>query len=215
GGGKIPEMKVWGPPGIERMTRLLIDDDGVFGPDLIARTNHPLSMDVYRNRGGQGERARPAPILRELRSGEVVEENGWTLTVASVPHVQPYLVCYGYRLDTAAGSFVYSGDSGPSKAMEKLAAGADVLVHMCQHITGTEPSEAYAKGCMGHMELARLGAKTGVRNLVMSHMLLQLDVPGVRESLIAEMKSVYKGNLIWGEDLMEVPVAAPVPAQMD
>ncbi|MGH6621949.1 MAG: MBL fold metallo-hydrolase, partial [Alphaproteobacteria bacterium] len=58
GGGKIPEMKVWGPPGLSRMTRLLIDDDGVFGPDLIARTNHPLSMDVYRNRGGQGERAR-------------------------------------------------------------------------------------------------------------------------------------------------------------
>jgi ribonuclease BN (tRNA processing enzyme) len=145
----------------------------------------------------------------------VVETKDWRLTVASVPHVQPYLVCYGYRLDTAEGSFVYSGDAGPSTAMEKLAAGADVLVHMCQHITGTEPSEAYAKGCMGHMELARLGAKTGVRTLVMSHMLLQLDVPGVRERLIAEMKGVYPGNLIWGEDLMEIPLKDPTPAKMD
>jgi ribonuclease BN (tRNA processing enzyme) len=215
GGGKIPELQVLGPPGIERMTHLLIDDDGVFGPDLIARTNHPLSMDVYRNRGGQGERARPAPEIRELRSGDVVERKDWTLTVASVPHVQPYLVCYGFRLDTPEGSFVYSGDSGPSTAMEKLAAGADVLVHMCQHITGTEPSEAYAKGCMGHLELARLGAKSGVRTLVMSHMLLQLDVPGVRERLIAEMKAIYDGNLIWGEDLMEIPIGDPAPARMD
>jgi ribonuclease BN (tRNA processing enzyme) len=99
--------------------------------------------------------------------------------------------------------------------MEKLADGADVLVHMCQHITGTEPSAEYAKGCMGHLELARLGAKTGVRNLVMSHMLLQLDVPGVRERLIAEMKAIYDGNLIWGEDLMEVPIGNPAPAKMD
>jgi len=215
GGGKIPEMTVYGPPGIERMTRLLIDDDGVFGPDLIARTNHPLSMDVYRNRGGQGERARPAPVVKELRSGDTVEENGWKLTVASVPHVQPYLVCYGFRLDTPQGSFVYSGDCGPCRAMETLADNADVLVHMCQYITGTEPSEEYTKGCMGHMELAELGARAGVRNLVMSHMLLQMDVPGVRERLIAEMKEVYQGNLIWGEDLMQVPVTDPAPAKMD
>lgn len=215
GGGRIPELKVYGPPGMERMTGLLIDDDGVFGPDLIARTSHALSMDVYRNRGGKGERARPKPAVHELRSGDTVEENGWTLTVASVPHVQPYLVCYGFRLDTPEGSFVYSGDCGPCRAMETLADNADVLVHMCQYITGTEPSEEYTKGCMGHMELAELGAKAGVRNLVMSHMLLQMDVPGVKERLIAEMSEVYKGNLIWGEDLMEVPIADPAPAKMD
>ncbi len=215
GGGKIPELKVYGPPGMARTTGLLIDDDGVFGPDLIARTNHALSMEVYRNRGGEGERARPAPVVAELRSGDTVEENGWKLTVASVPHVQPYLVCYGFRLDTPEGSFVYSGDCGPCTAMEKLATGADVLVHMCQYITGTEPSEAYTKGCMGHRELAELGAKTGVRTLVMSHMLLQMDVPGVKEKLIAEMQEIYKGNLFWGEDLMQVPLGDPVPARMD
>jgi ribonuclease BN (tRNA processing enzyme) len=99
--------------------------------------------------------------------------------------------------------------------MENLSDGADVLVHMCQYITGMEPSDAYPKGCMGHMDLAQLGAKSGVRNLVMSHMLLQLDVPGVKEQLISEMKAVYDGNLIWGEDLMEVPLTAPKPAKMD
>lgn len=215
GAGQIPELQVYGPPGIERMTNLLIDDDGVFGPDLIARTKHPLSLDVYRNRHGEGDRARPSPVVHELRSGDTVEENGWKLSVASVPHVQPYLVCYGFRLDTAEGSFVYSGDCGPCTAMEKLSDGADVLVHMCQYITGTEPSEEYTKGCMGHLELAQLGAKSGVRNLVMSHMLLQLDVPGVKERLISEMKSIYDGNLIWGEDLMEVPLKDPTPAKMD
>ena len=49
----------------------------------------------------------------------------------------------------------------------------------------------------------------------MSHMLLQMDVPGVKERLIAEMREIYKGNLIWGEDLMQVPLEDPVPAKMD
>jgi len=42
-----------------------------------------------------------------------------------------------------------------------------------------------------------------------------MDVPGIRERLISEMKEVYKGNLIWGEDLMEIPLADPTPAKMD
>jgi hypothetical protein len=29
------------------------------------------------------------------------------------------------------------------------------------------------------------------------------------------MREVYKGNLIWGEDLMEVPLTDPSPAKMD
>ncbi len=45
--------------------------------------------------------------------------------------------------------------------------------------------------------------------------LMQLDVPGVRERLIGEMKEIYDGNLIWGEDLMVVPVDDPAPAKMD
>jgi hypothetical protein len=42
-----------------------------------------------------------------------------------------------------------------------------------------------------------------------------MDVPGVRERLIREMAEIFKGNLFFGEDLMEIPVAAPGPRKLD
>jgi ribonuclease Z len=59
---------------------------------------------------------------------------------------------------------------------------------------------------MGHLELAGLGHRENVKNLVVSHVLEQMDVPGVRERLILEMTEIYKGNLFFGGDLMEIPV---------
>ena len=212
--GHLPELKAYGPPFLARMTELLIGEDGVFGPDIEARCKHQLSVETYEWRGGVAPRTGPAPEIRELRSGDTIEENGWSVTTRSVIHVQPYLICYGYRLETSEGSFAYSGDTGPCEGMSKLAEGADVLVHMCQYISGTEPSPAYAKGCMGHLELAALGQSAGVKNLVVSHVLEQMDVPGVRERLIQEMGEIYDGNIFFGEDLMEIPVGSPAEAPM-
>jgi ribonuclease Z len=213
--GTLPELMVYGPPHIQRMTDLIIGENGIFGPDLKARTEHQLSIDVFETRGGIPPRALPAPAVTELRSGDTVEGDGWKVTARSVVHVQPYLICYGFRLDSDEGSFAYSGDTGPCTAMEKLSDGVDVLVHMCQHLTGTEPSPAYAKACMGHLELAALGQKANVRNLVVSHTLSRMEVPGVREQVIREMAEIYGGNLFFGEDLMEIPVVDPQPTKMD
>lgn len=215
GAGRLPELEVLGPPGIARMTELLIGEDGVFGPDLEARTRHPLSVVIYEARGGVAPRPRPAPAVTELDSGQTLETAHWRLSCASVRHVQPYLHCYGYRLETDEGVFVYSGDTGPCKAMERLARDADVLVNMCHYISGTELGKEFAEGCMGHLELAELGAAAGVRNLVVSHVTEQMDVPGVRERILREMGERYAGNLYFGEDLMEIPLHGPAPRKLD
>ena len=215
GANRVPELKVIGPPGTAHLTDRLIGEDGAFGPDLRARTEHPLSVMVYAARGGVGPRPRPAPEVRELASGEVVESDHWRLTCASVRHVQPFLHCFGYRLETDDGVFVYSGDTGPCKAMERLARGADVLVNMCHYLSGTELGPEFAEGTMGHLELADLGAAAGVRNLVVSHVTEQMDVPGVRERILREMSERYAGNLFFGDDLMEIPLAGPAPRKLD
>ena len=128
-------------------------------------------------------------------------------------HAQPILECFGYRLEADGASFAYSGDAGPCKAMEELAQDCDVLVHMCHFISGTALNPEFDKRNMGHLELARLGQRAGVRNLVASHITEQMDVPGVRERLIREMSAIYTGNLFFGEDLMEIPVGAPGAAE--
>ncbi|NCF29046.1 MAG: MBL fold metallo-hydrolase [Gammaproteobacteria bacterium] len=215
GAGSVPELKVYGPPFITRMTELLIAEDGVLGPDIEARTAHPLSQVIFEARGGHLPRERPRPVVTELLSGDVAEGDGWRVTARSVRHVQPHLDCYGYRLECADGVFVYSGDSGPCKAMEELARGCDVLVHMCHYLSGTELGKEFAEGCMGHLELAALGRDASVKNLVLSHLTEQMDRPGVRERIVREMSEIYSGNLFLGEDLMKIPVAGPEAGKLD
>jgi len=215
GGGRIPELNVYGPAHTARMTELIIGEGGIFGPDLAARTELPMSQAVHVARGGTLPRRKPAPVVRELNSGQSVDCDGFSVTARSVIHAQPVLECFGYRLEAQGASFAYSGDAGPCKAMQQLAQQCDVLVHMCHYISGTGLNAEFEKRNMGHLELAGLGAEAGVRNLVASHITEQMDVPGVKERLIKEMSAIYPGNLFFGEDLMTIPVTAPAPAKLD
>lgn len=198
-----------------RMTELIIADDGIFGPDLRARTELPMSIDVFVARGGTPPRRKPEPVVREVKSGEVIECGTFTVEARAVIHAQPVLECFAYRLDHEGASFVYSGDAGPCAAMAELARNCDVLVHMCHFLSGTALSAEMEKRNMGHLELAQLAKDADVRNLVVSHVTEQMDLPGIRERIIREMAKIYAGNLFFGEDLMEVPTGDPVPRRLD
>ena len=215
GAGRIAELRVYGPAYTARMTEAIIGDGGLFAPDLAARTELRMSQDVYVARGGTLPRHKPKPVVHEIRSGDVIDCGGFLVHARSVLHAQPFLECFGYRMEADGCSFAYSGDAGPCKSMELLARGCDVLVHMCHFISGTALSPEMDKHNMGHLELARLGHAAGVRNLVVSHVTEQMDVPGVRERLIREMSALYAGNLFFGEDLMEIPVGAPAAARLE
>jgi len=206
GAGKLPELNVYGPPPLKLVTRALFEEGGAFWPDLVARTEHMCSISIYRARGGEGERRKPVPIVTELRPNDTVSGGNWTVRAVGVAHFGPQLVSYGYRLDSPEGSFVYSGDSGPCASMERLAQGCDVLVHMCHYLSGTQLCPEFAESCMGHLELARLGQKAGVKTLVLSHVTEQIDQPGVRERVVREMSEIYKGNLVFGDDCLEIPI---------
>ena len=215
GAGRIPELNVYGPAHTARLTELIVGENGIFGPDLAARTELPMSQAVFEARGGKLPRAKPRPVVREIGNGDTVEGEGFRVHARSVIHAQPVLECFGYRLEAEGASFAYSGDAGPCKAMQVLAQDCDVLVHMCHFISGTALNAEFDKRNMGHLELARLGEEAKARNLVASHITEQMDVPGVKERLIREMSQVYGGNLFFGEDLMKIPVRGPAPAKLD
>jgi ribonuclease Z len=204
GAAQVPELKVYGPTPIKRLVERLIGPDGVFGPDIEARTKRDASLHVYRTRGGQEPRRPPAPEVTELGKTDVVETERWRVQAVEVPHAQPHLTWLGLRLDSDEGSMVYTGDTGPSKALEKLAEGCDVLIHMCSHISGSVDNHATRTGTSGHLEAAHTAAAAGARCLVASHIYNQFDLPGVRERVIAEMARIYNGVIVFGEDLMEL-----------
>src|SRR4029079_6047632 len=123
----IPDLEVYGPPPIKRMTDLLFGEDGVYGPDIRARGEHRSSIDQLVRRGGTAPRKRPAPRVREIHAGDVVEGKGWKLTAGRAIHVQPFLECLAFRRDAPDGSLCYTGDSGASDDIVALAKGCDVL----------------------------------------------------------------------------------------
>jgi len=215
GGGRVPELKVFGPAPLRQVTERFFAEDGAFGPDLRARTQDECSLDLYRARGSTGARQRPAPTVTELSPSDVVTDEGWEVRVAPVTHFAPYLTSYAYRLNHQDRSFVYSGDTGPTESLVRLAASCDVLVHMCHYLTGTEPSAAFARSCTGHLELARMARDADVKTLVLSHITEQIDRSGVRERVTSEMAEIFKGNILFGSDLLEVPVAGIAVGKLD
>ena len=216
GANLVPDLKVFGPPPLARMTEQLFGDGGVFDPDITARVKHQGSIDIFEARGGTAPRPRPAPEVTEIKPGDVIEGHGWRVTVGEASHVQPYLECYGFRLDSDDGSLCYSGDSGAvCPDIVKLATGVDVLIHMTHYRTGTEPTQIYRAVCGNHIDTAEVARQAGCKTLVLSHMLEQIDQPGIREQIMREMMAIYNGDIIWGEDLMVIPIGGPHMAKME
>ena len=73
GAGNVPELVVYGPSYTARMTDLLFGDQGVFEPDLAARTQYPGSLAFmkpaaeFRPGGGRSRWSRLCSTVRSSR----------------------------------------------------------------------------------------------------------------------------------------------------
>ncbi len=204
GAGRIPELQVYGPPPIARMTEALFGEGGVYAPDIRARVLHPSSLDVFMARGGTPPRRPPAPHVTEVRAGSVVNGPDWTVTVGQAAHVQPYLECVAFRLDSREGSICYSGDSGECEALVELARGCDVLIHMNHYLAGTPAADAFRDVGGNHLANAALAARAGVGMLVLTHVPPDLDTPAARDRIMRETEQRFAGRVVWGEDLLTI-----------
>ena len=214
--GKRPELKIYGPSPIKRITETLLGPDGLLGPDLEARVNHQASKDVFVARGGTLPRRKPAPEVTELKRGDLFEGNGWRMRIGEAQHHQPLLNCFNFRLETEAGTLAYSGDSGgvPDSLVE-IARDCDMLIHMCHFPSGVEPTAEFRRTTGSHMDAAEVARRAGAKLLVLSHMTPLVDRPGVKEKILVDVARVYPGPVILGEDLMEVPFAVSYPTRID
>lgn len=206
GVGKIPELQVYGPSPTAHMSHQLFSADGAFGPDLAARTQHAGSHFIYEARGGVMPRRPPHPQVRQVGHGDDIQTDGWSLQVAEVVHVQPQLTCLAYRLTTPEATIVFGGDTAPVERLTELSRDADVLLHMCHFLNGVVTDERLTSCCSGHLDAARTARDAGVKTLVLVHLTEQLETPGVRERVLYEVGGIFDGQVILGEDLLEVPL---------
>ena len=67
-------------------------------------------------------------IARDITEGLVYENNGVKVTAIEVDHY-PIQPSYGYRIEYAGRSVVYSGDTRFSEHLIECAQGTDVIIH--------------------------------------------------------------------------------------
>jgi hypothetical protein len=152
-----------------------VGEDGIFGPDLAARTELPIEPGRVRGARRHAAARKPRPVVREAeerRRGRL-QGDGFTYSARAVLHAQPILECFGYRLE-ADGASLPIRRRGPCRSDGRARTRCDVLVHMCHFISGTALNREFDKRNMGHLELAALGRDANVRNLVASHITEQM-----------------------------------------
>lgn len=193
----LPDLVVYGPTHTQKMTELLFGAEGVYGPDIANRSTNPA-------------RRRPEPHVREVADGAMVETGKWRVRVAEVVHCQPELTCLAYRLEAGQQSIVFGGDTAPTSALTELAQSADVLIHMCHFLNGEETNERVMFICSGHLDAARTARDANVGTLILTHLTGPLDAPGVDERILREVRDIFAGHVIVGEDLMEISMNAVV-----
>ena len=198
-GGK--PLRVHGPAPIGEITNKLFGRDGVFAHDLRARTELVQSQQVWVDRGGTLPRAWPAPDVTEIEPGFTLEENGWRLCSCEVPHAQPELMCMGFALEHDGRKFVYSGDTGPSEALEKLTTGADLLLHWCYRLDGEHLHPMLDAMSPTPGDTAAMAQRAGVKRLVITHFRAHMDTPRRHTAALEAMQAAFDGPSDIAEDL--------------
>ena len=199
--GLSSRVDTWGPPPLERMTRLFLE-----------MNQSDIDIRIANER-----RVPLAPLVRvhELRDGGgVMADDKVKVTAALVDH-PPVVPAFAYRFDAADRSIVISGDTAPSQSLVKLAAGADVLVHSVMYppaidrLVARVPNAATLKASiLAHQTSAedagRIARDAGVKTLVLSHLVPPDDDTVTDAMWLDAARRHFRGTVIVGKDLLEV-----------
>ena len=117
--------------------------------------------------------------------GETVQLGPFTVTVALMDHP---VECYAMRIEAGGKVLVYSGDTGPSEALNRLAEGADLFLCEASFVESkTNPPHLHLTG----KEAGEAAATAGVGRLLLTHIPAWTD----RAEVEADAKSAWDGPL--------------------
>lgn len=204
---------VFGPPGTDAFVGHLFEN-GAFATDIRARAAYPkrqANLHVLR------------PEIRTVTPGLVYEDEHLRVLAEPADHIPPDVCeCYAFRFEAGGKSFVYSSDTRPVDAIERLATGADLLVHDCTFPrSALEFRDKVGVGTSAHTSPADLGAlaaRAGVKALVpyhfghfdttnpvlrkhlAIHMPINLAGPDLLDEVVSDIRRFYDGPVHLARD---------------
>lgn len=191
----------WGPPPLEKMTRLFFEMNAAdIDIRIIDEDRVPLVPLVHVHELSDG--------------GRVMRDDNLAVTATLVDH-PPVVPAFAYRFDASDRSIVVSGDTLPCDNLIRLADGADVLVHEALYVPALDrlaarvPNGAALKrSILSHHtpveEAGRVARAAGVKKLVLSHF-VPADDPAVTDQMWLDAARVhFSGEVILGKDLLAI-----------
>ncbi|MHA1784931.1 MAG: MBL fold metallo-hydrolase [Candidatus Helarchaeota archaeon] len=133
--------------------------------------------------------------LHELKDGDKLSfDEDFLISAVKVPHDEHSLA---FLISKNNYKIVYSGDTGYSENLIRLATNVDILIHECSIL-----DKDARKGHVTPSELASISLRSNVKQLILTHFYPTCD------SHLEEIKSIIKkefnGTLILGKDEEEI-----------
>ena len=206
-------LTIYGPPG----TRQIVEG-------LIAACAVPHEIGF-----GATDQQLPNPAsfvtVREMTPADTIELDGCRVTCCENTHYrpeseagQPGHLFLSFRFDLQDRSIVFTGDTGPCAAVERLARGVDLLVgemvdaeKVMARFRKINPdaSEERANRILRHMtehhltaeQLGDMASRAGASVVVAVHMTNDSVTPETAEAYRARIRSRFSGQVHLGEDL--------------
>ena len=188
--GRDKKLNLYGPKGLEQMASSTLE---AFEDDINYRIygTQPSNKIGYKFN------------FYLLTEGLIYEDENVSVEAFTVPHGS-FDDAYGFRFTTEDKVIVFSGDTGPSKTLEKFAAGADILVHEVYSNAGflkkTKDWQIYHQGHhTSTFEVGEIASRAKPKLLLLSHILFW---GSTTDEILKETQSTYKGEIKIAEDLM-------------
>ena len=199
--GLRTRVDAWGPPPLEKMTRLYFEMNAY---DIDTRIADEGRVPLV-----------PLVHVHELtQPGAVMHDERVKVGAALVDH-PPVVPALAFRFDCPDRSIVFSGDTNRSDNLIQLARGADLLVHEALWVAAVDrlvarvPNAATLKKHIidSHTSVedaGRVAAAAGVKTLVLSH-LVPADDPTVTDQMwIDAARAHFGGEIVVARDGMEL-----------
>ena len=190
--GRENKLNLYGPKGLEKMAGSLLD---AYADDIDYRVNgtQPSNGTGYQFN------------FTELADGVVFQDRNLKVEAFKVSHGD-FEDAYGFRFTSKDKVIVFSGDTGPSKSLERYAKDADILVHEVYSNAGflkkTKDWQIYHRGHhTSTYEVGEIASRAKPKLLVLSHILFW----GADErDILEETRTTFSGNIKIAEDLMVI-----------
>ncbi|HTU11553.1 MAG TPA: MBL fold metallo-hydrolase [Allosphingosinicella sp.] len=206
-------LTIYGPPG----TRVMVE--------RLLAAMQPGAETMASVRGGGAPGDSPIRIVEIDRRGARFDIGGIAVTAAENSHFHIIAdvpagsrpVSLAFRFDAAGRSIVYTGDTGPSTGVERLCAGADILVSEMMDPVATiarlrreRPGMApellaraevhFRRAHLAPEEVGRLARRCRAKMVVVTHTDVErAALPAARDAIARE----YDGIVLVAEDLQE------------